>query len=362
MKVGLAVLDFGGPTGPEELEPFLSALLEDVLPGPAAIKRVVAPRIARRRARIVGPNYEMIGWSPLVQTHRQQVDALAAELGDDAPPMASGMMFTDPSMKQCVEELLAHDIDGVIALPMFPHYSIATTQAAFSFFWDALREAGAAHLPVRWIPAYFDHPDYVEALANTIRAGVAAMDDDAPDDSPVHLVFTPHGLPVSWVQKRGDPYPEQIRASVRAVIRELGWTGPWHIGWQSRVGPVQWLVPATEDVLTDLAGRGVTRVCMVPISFAAEHIETLHEIDIEYREEATHAGIRQFGRAPALGLEPAFIRCLADRVRDAMATRPSLSCVRCLEPKAQAWRRRGACVNCRFSLPPYLADSRPFSA
>jgi len=310
----------------------------------------------------VGPNYEMIGWSPLVKTHEAQVAALAELLGADAPPMASGMMFTPPSMDTCVAELLGQGVDGIVALPMFPHYSIATTQAAFSFFWDALVRAGAGDLPVRWIPAYFDHPDYIEALANTVRQGLAAMEDDDPDGSPVHLVFTPHGLPVSWVQKRGDPYPEHIRASVRAAVRQLGWKGPWHIGWQSRVGPVQWLVPPTEEVLHDLGSKGVTRVCMVPISFAAEHIETLHEIDIEYRAEAEQAGIRQFGRAPALGTEPAFIRCLADRVRDAMATRPALHCVRCLEPKDQAWRRRGACVNCRFSLPPYLADAKAFTS
>lgn len=359
MKIGIALLDFGGPTGPDELQPFLAALLEDVLPGPMALKRLVAPRIATSRAKSVGPNYEMIGWSPLVETHRAQAAALAEALGDDVP-IASGMMFTPPSMAECVRELLDAGVEGIVALPMFPHYSLATTQAAFSFFWDAMKAAGADRIPVRWVPAYFDHPLYVEALGNTIRAGIEAMQADAPDDSPIHLVFTPHGLPVSWVQKRGDPYPEQIRASVRSVIRHLGWEGPWHIGWQSRVGPVQWLVPATEDVLGDLGRQGITRVCMVPISFAAEHIETLHEIDIEYREAAEHAGIRQFGRAPALGVEPAFIACLADRVRDALATKPLLPCVRCLEPKDDGWRRRGACVNCRYTLPAYVTESAAF--
>jgi len=362
MKLGLALLDFGGPTGPEELQPFLANLLEDVLPGPMALKKLVAPRLATSRAKTVGPNYEMIGWSPLVETHRAQAAALAEVLGDDALPMASGMMFTPPTMAACARELLDQGVEGIIALPMFPHYSIATTQAAFSFFWDALKEAGGGHLPVRWIPGYFDHPLYIEGLANTIRTGLERMATDPPDDSPIHLVFTPHGLPVSWVTKRGDPYPEQIRASVRGVVQHLGWEGPWHIGWQSRVGPVQWLVPATEDVLADLGKEGVTRVCMVPISFAAEHIETLHEIDIEYREGAEEAGIRQFGRAPALGTEPAFIECLADRVRDALRSKPTLPCVRCLEPKGDAWRRRGACVNCRFTLPPYLAESVAFPA
>lgn len=360
MKLGIAVLDFGGPTGPNELVPFLTALLEDVLPGPMGLKRLVAPTIARRRSKIVAPNYEMIGWSPLVETHRAQVAALREALGEGAPPMASGMMFTPPSMRACVDELLGHDVEGIIALPMFPHYSIATTQAAFSFFWEALVEAGASHLPVRWIPGYFDHPLYVRSLAATIRQGVEAM--EGPEDEPVHLLFTPHGLPVSWVTKRGDPYPDQIRASVRAVIRELDWQGPWHIGWQSRVGPVQWLMPGTDDVLTTLGRDGAKRVCMVPISFAAEHIETLHEIDIEYAEVAHEAGIVAYGRAPALGTQADFIACLADRVNDAMQSKPKMPCVRCLEPKDGAWRRRGACVNCRFTVPTYVEKSRPFTS
>jgi protoporphyrin/coproporphyrin ferrochelatase len=359
VKLGLAVLDFGGPTGPDELVPFLTALLEDVLPGPMAIKRLVAPTIARRRSVAVGPNYEMIGWSPLVATHQAQVAALKAALGDDAPVMASGMMFTPPSMRACVDELLGQGVEGIIALPMFPHYSIATTQAAFSFFWDALVEAGGAQLPVRWIPGYFDHPLYIRSLASTIRAGVAAMTGD--DAEPIHLLFTPHGLPVSWVTKRGDPYPDQIRASVRAVIQELNWEGPWSMGWQSRVGPVQWLVPGTDTVLQDLGKAGAKRVCMVPISFASEHIETLHEIDIEYAEIAHKAGITHYGRAPALGTDADFIAALADRVRDAMRSRPKMPCVRCLQPKDEAWRKRGACVNCLFSMPAYLEHSRPFA-
>ncbi len=359
MKLGLAVLDFGGPTGPDELVPFLTALLEDVLPGPMPIKRVVAPMIAQRRSALVGPNYEMIGWSPLVPTHRAQVEALRLALGDDAPPMASGMMFTPPSMRACVDELLGHGVEGIVALPMFPHYSLATTQAAFGFFWDALVEAQASHLPVRWIPGYFEHPLYIRSVVATIRQGLEQL--EGPEDEPIHLVFTPHGLPVSWVTQRGDPYPEQIRATVRAVVRELGWEGPWHIGWQSRVGPVQWLVPGTDDVLKDLGAQGAKRVCMVPVAFASEHIETLHEIDIEYAEVAKHAGIEHFGRAPALGTQEDFIACLANRVQDAMASLSRLPCVRCHEPKGEAWRRRGTCVNCRFSVPTYLSSSQAFS-
>ncbi len=349
--IGVALLDFGGPQGPDELQPFLTNLLFDVLPGPRAVRALAAPTLARMRSSSVAPNYEEIGWSPLVETHGTQVEALLAELGDDAPPLASGMMYTAPTMDTCLETLRAQGVDHIVAVSMFPHYSLATTHSAFSMLWEAMERAACTDIPVRWMPAYHEDPLYIQALADTIRQGVGAM--EGPDDEPVHLLFTPHGLPVSFVAK-GDPYPEHIRASVRAVIRELEWEGPYHVGWQSRVGPVQWLVPSTPDVLTELGGAGVKRVCLVPISFASEHIETLHEIDIEYREHATHAGIDHFGRAPALGVNQWFVRCLANQVRQGVASLSRYECVRCLMPKPDSHRRRKRCPSCNFTTPDFL--------
>ncbi len=356
--IGLAVVDFGGPQGDAELVPFLTELLTDVLPGPRALKDVVAPLLARRRARTVGPNYAQIGWSPLVPTHRRQVDALRARLPADLP-VASGMMFTAPTMDEMVGELLRAGVDRLVVLPMFPHYSLATTGAAFAFLWEALERAGRTDLPIRWIPAYPEHPAYLDALADTIRTGVAATPGDAAD--PVHLVFTPHGLPVSFVQGRGDPYPDHIRTTVRRVLAQLDWTGPAHVGWQSRVGPVAWLTPSTPDVLAEIARGGGRRVCLVPVSFASEHIETLHEIDIEYRELAGHLGIPHFGRAPALGAHPAFVEALADLVRTASVDLQRYSCVRCLLPKPTSHREQRTCPNCKFTFPPFLRGFRASS-
>jgi ferrochelatase len=317
VTTGVALLDFGGPQGPDELVPFLTNLLEDVLPGPMWLKRIVAPPLARVRARKVEPSYRSIGWSPLVPTHRLQVAALRELLGTDAPPLASGMLFTPPTMDDAVRALRAQGVDRIVALPLFPHSSLATTNPAFTFLDAALRRAGLASWPVHRIDGFPEHPDYVEALAATIRRGVAAT--PGPGDEPVHLIFTPHGLPVSWVERRGDVYPDHIKASIAAVLRVLAWTGPVHLGWQSRVGPVRWLEPSTPQVLDAVAREGATRVCLVPISFVSEHIETLFEIDVEYREHAEKAGIHHFGRALALGTEPAFVRCLADLVRTGVA-------------------------------------------
>ncbi|MEZ4317996.1 MAG: ferrochelatase [Myxococcota bacterium] len=347
-RPGIMVLDFGGPRNSEELVPFLTLLLEDVLPFPDWMSRMVAPRMARARSQLVQGNYEQIGWSPLVDTHFQQVAALKAELGMEIP-MASAMMFTPPFAREALRDLLDQGVDHIVALPMFPHYSFATTNASFSFLYAAMEEAGVGAMPVHWVPAYYDHPRYLQALANTIQQGV----ERTPGTGPTHVIFSPHGLPLSFV-KRADPYPEQIRETARQVMRLLEWEHPWSLGWQSRVGPVKWLSPSTPDVMRELASQGVERITLVPVAFASEHIETLHEIDIEYAEEAHGMGIPHFGRAPAVGLEPHFIACLADLVRDALASFERYSCVRCLIPKPDSHRRQGQCPNCRFTFPPFL--------
>ena len=353
MSIGIVACDFGGPQSREELEPFLAELLADVLPGPMPVKRLVAPAIARARARRVAPEYEAIGWSPLVPTHRAQVQALRDALGPDAPPIASGMMFTAPTMDDAVAELREQGVDRFIALPLFPHYSLATTNAAYSFLYDALERAGLGQAPVHWIPGFHDHPLYLDALAATIREGVA----DTPGEGPIHLLFSPHGLPLSFV-RRGDPYPDQVRTTVRLVIRQLGWTDPWHVAWQSRVGPVKWLEPATPDAIQRLAGEGAKRLCMVPVAFASEHIETLSEIDREYRHLAETSGIPHFGRAPALGLQPAFVDCLAALVRDALGRFGAYHCMRCQLSQPDSHRRQHQCPNCRFTFPRFLREGR----
>ncbi len=350
--IGVLLVNFGGPQSPSELEPFLRELLSDVLPGPPFLRRWIAPTLARlRAAKMQGP-YEAIGWSQVVSTHHRQVALLREALGPEAPRIASGMMFTAPTMQDAVRDL--GDVERIVAVPMFPQYSLATTQTAFNLAWEAMGAQGLQDRPITWISSWFDHPDYIEALATTIRTGVAAT----PGDGPLHLVFTPHGLPRSFVT-RGDPYPEQIRQSVRRVIARLGWTGPWWLGWQSRVGPSRWLEPSTPDVLSRLGTEGVRRVCLVPISFLSEHIETLFEVDVEYRAIAHAAGISHFGRAPTIGEEPHLIRALADLVTRAVQPgAPSAGCVRCLLPQPDAFRRLPACPTCGFPNPAWLREGR----
>ncbi len=305
-RPGVLLLNFGGPQGPDDLVPFLTNLFDDVLPLPRPFRRVAAAAASRARAPKVGPNYAMIGWSPIVPDTRKQLEAVRIELGAEAPPMAMAMLFTPPTVAEGIEALRAEGCDAIAAIALFPQYSTTTTKPSYDRVQEAIVR-GRSDLRVACAPAFYDRPDYIEALANTILAGVAGLGGEGP----IHLLFSPHGLP-EYVVRKGDPYPDHVRESIRLVLERLG--------WQSRVGPVKWLSPSTPEMVHQIASAGGERVLVVPISFVGEHIETLHELDIELRAEAEKVGIRWFGRAPALGLDPAFIRCLAGLARDTIRT------------------------------------------
>jgi ferrochelatase len=351
MKTGVLFVNFGGPTRDEELEPFLYNLLSDVLPGPEPFARFLAGRIAPRRAAVVRPIYRRIGWSPLVADSRAQAEGAMAGLNRPDLPWAVGMMFSEPSIEASLRELLAAGVERVLVVGLFPHYSFATAASAYDFVHKALVRLDRVDLPVHYTKVFFDEPDYLEALASTIRRGVANLDGDGPLD----LLFSAHGIPLSFI-RRGDPYPDHVRESVRRVVRLLDWQDPWHLAWQSRLGPAKWLAPSTPDAIERLARGGARRLLIVPVSFVGEHIETLDEIDREYREHALHAGFAHVGRAPALGLEPAFLRCLSGLVRGALERFEVYSCARCLRPEDEGHRRQVQCGNCRFVFPRYLRE------
>ncbi len=335
----------------------MQRLFRQVLPLPEALKPLIVPRLAASRAKKVGPNYQAIGWSPIIPETGRQMSALIDALGEGAPPTAMGMMFSEPSVQDALRELKTQGVDRIVALAMFPHFSLETTVPAFQRVSDGLVAMGEPDLPVHYLPPFYDHPLYIQSLVNTIKRGLQNL----PGEGPVHLLFSAHGLP-QYVVNKGDPYPDQIRETVRRVITTLEWADPVDLSWQSRVGPTRWLAPSTTEMVSDLGKRGVQRLLFVPVSFVGEHIETLHEIDIELSEHARSAGIPHVGRAPALGLDADFIACLADLTRSALKRFEHYQCVRCLLPKPAEHRRQKTCPNCRFSTPAYLSRGNAFLA
>ena len=324
-KVGIVLFQLGGPDSLEAVEPFLLNLFldPDIIPlGPFGMfRRPIAKLISSRRAIPVAGRYAEIGRrSPIgTLTERQRVRLVEAVSTYIDPVAVTAMRYWRPMTSEAVATLCkAGALDEIVLLPLYPHYSYATTLSSLKE-WRRVADQAEWRRPSRKPPErtvnnFHDHPLYIQALVQRIGSVLRQF----PDSSRIHLVFSAHGLPLSLVEK-GDPYPKQIEETVRLAcelgLKEYpGWPKTRLLCYQSRVGPAKWLQPPLTGTIERLGREGVKEMLVVPISFVTEHIETLHEINIEAREEAEKLGIERFRMMPAVGDSPLFIAALKDLV------------------------------------------------
>jgi ferrochelatase len=309
-KRAVLLLQMGGPDSIDAVEPFLLNLFSDreiIKIGPAWLQPVIARFIVKRRASHVEDNYRQIGGgSPLRQLTEEQAAKLEKELGNGYRCFVA-MRYWHPSTIEALAEIKKAGITEVTALSLYPHYSKATTGSSVKELKRVLSEAKAG-FTVRYIESFYNNPLYIDALQERISEGLSQFHPLAD----VELLFSAHSLPLSFIQE-GDPYLEQIEESVKLVMKKFDI--PHHLSFQSKAGPVKWLEPSTDDMLKRLAQGGSKNILVVPLSFVSDHIETLHEIDIEYSKKAWDLGIARFERVPSLNSSPKFIECLADLVR-----------------------------------------------
>ncbi|MGE0917482.1 ferrochelatase [Trichlorobacter lovleyi] len=310
----IILLQMGGPDSLEAVRPFLLNLFSDreiIKIGPAWLQPLIARMIVRRRTPAVMEKYREIGGrSPIQELTRAQADTLAAKLGI---PCHVGMRYWHPFTAETLAQLRKTGTKKLVALSLYPHYSRATSGSSFNDLTRCLADLDS-DLEVVRIPHFYDHPLYIDALTEKIEAGLASF----PNRTGVQLLFSAHSLPQSFIAE-GDPYLEHIQATVRLVMERF--EGVQHrLAFQSRAGPVKWLEPSTDDTLKELAANGCKSLLMVPLSFVSDHIETLHEIDIEYAAEAHKIGISDFRRTESLNSSPTFISCLTELVRQALKT------------------------------------------
>jgi len=324
-RVGIVLFQLGGPDSLEAVEPFLLNLFldPDIIPlGPLGIlRRPIAKLISSRRSKPVTERYAEIGGrSPIATlTERQRVRLVEAVSPFIDPVAVTAMRYWHPMTLEAVASLRkAGPLDEIVLLPLYPQYSYATTLSSLKEWRRVVQrtrwEPSSGLAPERTVEHFHDHPLYIHALVERIGSVLRQF----PESSRIHLVFSAHGLPMSLVEK-GDPYPKQIDETMRLVC-ELGarrypsWPKIHLLCYQSRVGPSKWLEPSLPKTLERLGHEGVKEVLIVPISFVTEHIETLHEINIEAREEAEKLRIETFRMMPALGDSPLFIAALKDLV------------------------------------------------
>ncbi len=335
---GVVLFNMGGPERVEDIQPFLVNLFSDrsiiELPLGRLIQPLFARALTRARLPAVRRNYAAIGGgSPQLRLTRNQATALQRALnagGSVHGPfhVTVAMRYTPPFAADALADLAAHDIRRVVTLPLYPHWSQATTGSSRADFERALGGYGSA-FDVTHITSYADNRLYLDAFADTIRQAFDAM----PPSSRARAVilFSAHGLPQRFVD-RGDPYLWQIEQTRRGLLDRLALPNRHCLAFQSRTGPVKWIGPGTGEVIRELAAEGVRDLLVVPLSFVSDHIETLYEVDILFAEAASRAGIVEYHRPRALNTHPVFIEALRRLVVRHLDT------LRALEHQGDVWR------------------------
>ncbi|MGA6987156.1 MAG: ferrochelatase [Terriglobales bacterium] len=310
-RVGVVLFQLGGPETLAAVEPFLFNLFcdPDIIDFPFSKigRRALARLISKTRAKKAAQHYAAIGGSPIRRFTEQQADALEARLirdGVDARCVVA-MRYWHPFTAEAIGQLLDAEVEQVVLLPLYPQYSSTTTGSSLNEW----RRQWTSSVPPLYVPPFYRDPLYIASLVERIDEALARF----PQPSTVPLVFSAHSVPVSVIEK-GDPYQLQIEETVALVMERGGWSNNHRLCYQSKVGASRWLEPSLHQTLRQLAAEKRSEVCIMPISFVSDHVETLAEIDHHAREEGRLLGIERFEMTRGLNDSPIFIQALAGLV------------------------------------------------
>jgi len=329
-------LNLGGPETSEDVEGFLYNLFADpdiirLPPLLAPLQSLIALGISKRRAPKSKEAYNSIGGgSPILKYSRQQRDLICQMLKQQYGLEVKGyigMRYWHPFTKEALDEIRKDNITELVILPLYPQFSISTSGSSLR----ALQEEFAKHEDIfgpskirhTVVASWYDRPGYIASMSNLINEQLESFSTEELriGNGKRHVLFSAHGVPRSYIEA-GDPYQKQIEDCVAQISAKLPSQEQGvevHLSYQSRVGPIEWLRPYTDDVIQELGSDGVKNLVVVPVSFVSEHVETLEEIDIEYRELAEEHGIQNWRRVPALNTDSLFIEDMANLIIDALS-------------------------------------------
>jgi len=332
-KTGILMLNMGGPETLNDVNGFLTRLFLDkdlmVLP----LQSRLGPLIAKRRTAKIQEQYDKIGGgSPIFYWTNLQGEKMAQILDRLSPETAPhkhyvGFRYVHPLTEEAVDEMEADGVEHAVAFSQYPQYSCSTTGSSLNAIYRHYLSR-ASPPTMRWsaIDRWPVDPLLIKTHAQHVRDALEKFPAEVRDD--VVLLFSAHSLPMMVVD-RGDPYPQEVGATVQMVMQELGYSNPYRLVWQSKVGPKQWLGPATDNVIKGLVERGKKDLLLIPIAFTSDHIETLYELDYEYASElAQEVGARTVHRSEALNGSPLFIEGLANLVVNHLRDKSGAACSR----------------------------------
>lgn len=311
--ISIFLLDFGGPENKKQVFPFLKNLFSDDLIFPFPFGQpFFASLMARFRSPKIKKQYAaMGGGSPLPEQSRQIVRQLQENFSraNLDIQVSVGMRYLAPFIPDVLSEIAASKPRGIVVIPMFPHYSTATTLSVLKTFRQAY-DSLCLTIPFQEVDWWHTNTQYIAGWCYSIKRALDQFGAAARDSVPI--LFTAHSLPENFVKERNDPYPNQIRDCCEMILKYLGGHHEAFISYQSKVGPVEWLKPATIEFIQVLGKRGIKNLVVVPISFITDHIETLHEIDREIIPEGVQSGIKKIVRCEALFYGPYLVKALEE--------------------------------------------------
>ncbi|MBD20063.1 MAG: ferrochelatase [Rhodospirillaceae bacterium] len=315
-RIAVVLYNLGGPDKPEAIQPFLFNLFNDplILRLSPPIRWILAKIISSRRTPIAKEIYAKIGGgSPILEETRKQAWALQEELEKDGKfKVFVAMRYWRPFADECIDEVINFNPDSVILLPLYPQFSTTTTES-FLRIWKKNCKKRGFDKSTASVCCYPQEAGFVKAVSELLKLSIS----EAESKGPVKVLFSAHGIPKKFVVD-GDPYESHVRATVGAVIDCLNIPNlNYEVCYQSRVGPIEWLRPYTDEVIIDTAQKGHS-IVVVPIAFVSEHSETLVELDMEYLDLALDNGATAYIRTPTVGVNANFIFGLASIVREAV--------------------------------------------
>jgi len=327
--VGIVLLNLGGPDSLNAVRPFLYNLFSDreiIKLGPLFLQKPLARMISIFRSAKSRKMYDLIGGkSPINDITRAQADALETSLNSKSLANRSspafkvymGMRYWHPFIKDVVRQIFDDGIRQLIVLSLYPHYSKTTTGSSIAEFKRAIEgfKVHGSLFTVKYIDQWYDHPLYIDSLAEVIGQGITDLRGDD-----FTLLYSAHGLPKSIIE-HGDPYLEHIKTTIELTNKMLSEEPynisglKWALSFQSRTGPVEWLDPSTSQAIENFSSEGVKKLLVVPISFVSDHVETLYEIDILFKDIAKREGI-DLKRCRSLNTSDRFIAVLKELVME----------------------------------------------
>ena len=312
MKKAIILFNLGGPDKLESVEPFLFNLFYDpaILNLPKFIRYPLAKLISNRRAPTAKKIYgELGGSSPILKLTIDQATALEKELNFNDNKINYKcfivMRCWHPRADSVINEVRNFNPDEVVLLPLYPQYSAATSGSSIKEWHDECKKK-SYNVNTSTICCYPTESNFINAHTDEIKKKIKNFEG-------YKLIFSAHGLPEKNI-KKGDPYQWQVEQSVKNIVEQMNIKGlDWILSYQSRVGPLKWIGPSTEDIIIE-SSKNKKKIILVPIAFVSEHSETLVELDIEYKELADKNGCKEYIRIPALGINPNFISALSNLI------------------------------------------------